>query len=126
MIDHYSGQLQFTPEQLHDWQVLLEKRRDWLARRGIAYVFVVAPDKHTIYPEELPNWVTKVRPQTKLDQFYDYMHAHSTVPVLDLREIVRGGKKTCPTYFQTDTHWNFFRRIPSLPGTHTNPSQATA
>ena len=108
MIDHYSGRLQFTPEQLHDWQRLLEKRRDWLARRGIAYVFVVAPDKQTIYPEELPDWVTKIRPQTKLDQFYAYMRAHSTVPVLDLREVIRNGKKTCPTYFQTDTHWNFF------------------
>jgi hypothetical protein len=108
MIDHYSGQLQFTQEQLHDWQVLVEKRRDWLARRGIAYVFVVAPDKQSIYPEELPDWVTKIRPQTKLDQFYDYMRAHSTVPVLDLREVLRAGKKTCPTYFQTDTHWNLF------------------
>ena len=37
MIDHYRGQLQFTSEQLRDWQVLLEKRRDWLARRGIVH-----------------------------------------------------------------------------------------
>ncbi|MEI9865259.1 MAG: alginate O-acetyltransferase [Limisphaerales bacterium] len=79
MVDHYSGQILFTPEQLHDWQVLLEKRRDWLAKRGIAYLFVVAPDKQTIYPEELPIWVTKVGPQTKLDQFVAYMHEHSTV-----------------------------------------------
>lgn len=108
MIDHYTGQIQFTPEQLHDWQVLLEKRRDWLARRGIAYLFVVAPDKETIYPEELPDWMVKVRPQTKLDQFYAFMHAHSTVPVLDLRGVVRDAKQICPTYFKTDTHWNFF------------------
>ncbi|MEI9865253.1 MAG: hypothetical protein WDN00_12025 [Limisphaerales bacterium] len=45
-----------------------KKRRDWLAKRGIAYLFVVAPDKHSIYPEELPGWAVKVRPQTKLDQ----------------------------------------------------------
>ena len=108
MIDHYRGQLQFTSEQLRDWQVLLEKRRDWLARRGIAYLFVVTPDKHTIYPEALPDWVTKVRPQTKLDQFVAYMHAHSTVPILDQREVVRDAKQICPTYFKTDTHWNSF------------------
>ncbi len=106
MIDHYRGQLQFTSEQLRDWQVLLEKRRDWLARRGIAYLFVVTPDKHTIYPEALPDWVTKVRPQTKLDQFVAYMHAHSTVPVLDLQGVVRDAKRINPTYFKTDTHWN--------------------
>ena len=108
MVEHYSGQLQFTPEQLHDWQVLLEKRRDWLARRGIAYVFVAAPDKQSIYPEYLPSWVKKIRPQTKLDQFFAYMHAHSTVPVLDLRDVVRDAKQIRPTYLKTDTHWNFF------------------
>ena len=108
MIDHYSGLLQFTPDQLHDWQVLLEKRRDWLAQRGISYLFVVAPDKQTIYPEGLPDWVTKVSPQTKMDQFFTYMREHSTVPVLDLRNAVLAGKKSNPTFWKTDTHWNFF------------------
>lgn len=108
MIDHYTGQLQFTPEQLHDWQVLLEKRRDWLAHRGIAYLFVVTPDKQSVYPEELPDWVTKIRPQTKLDQFIAYMREHSTVRVLDLREVVRNAKQISPTYLKTDTHWNLF------------------
>ena len=70
MIDHYSGLLQLTPEELHDWQLLLEKRRDWLASRGNTYVFLVTPDKESIYPEALPNWVTKVNPQTKVDQFF--------------------------------------------------------
>lgn len=107
MVEHYDGQLQFTPEQLQDWQALLEKRRDWLARRGIAYVFVVAPDKHTIYPEELPSWLKKIRPQTKLDQFFAYMRANSTVPVLDVRDVVRDAKTNDPVYLKTDTHWNF-------------------
>lgn len=108
MVNHYSGLLQFTPEQLHNWQVLLEKRRDWLAQRGIGYLFVVTPDKHTIYPEALPDWMTKVRPQTKLDQFVAYMRAHSTVPVLDQRKVVRDAGQVCPTYLKTDTHWNGF------------------
>jgi hypothetical protein len=106
MVEHYSGQIQFTPEQLHDWKVLLEKRRDWLARRGIAYVFVVAPDKQTVYPEYLPDWVKKVRPETMLDQFFAYMRTNSTVPVLDLRDVVRDAKANNPTYLKTDTHWN--------------------
>jgi hypothetical protein len=110
MIDHYTGLLQFTPEQLHDWQVLLEKRRDWLAKQGMAYLFVVTPDKHTIYPEYLPDWLvkSKIRSRTKLDQFVAYMHEHSTVPILDVRGVVLAAKPTCPTYFKTDVHWNFF------------------
>lgn len=108
MVDHYSGRLQFTPAQLYDWRVLLEKRQKWLAQRGIAYVFVVVPDKQTMYPEELPDWVVKVRPQTKLDQFFSYMRARSTVPVLDLRDVVGSARRAMPTYFKTDTHWNHY------------------
>jgi alginate O-acetyltransferase complex protein AlgJ len=108
MIEHHSGEIQLTEEQLRDWQRLLEKRRDWLARQGIDYLFIIAPDKHTIYPEELPDWFKKVRPETTVDQFYNYMRAHSTVHVLDLRETLFAAKKVRPVYLKNDTHWNNF------------------
>jgi hypothetical protein len=111
MLDHYLGLDLFTPPQLQSWQRLLEKRRDWLAARGIQYLFVIPPDKHTIYPEYLPAWVVQTTPavrQTKLDQFLQYMQAHSTVPILDLRPALLAGKKIAPTYLQNDTHWNQF------------------
>jgi alginate O-acetyltransferase complex protein AlgJ len=108
MVEHYRGVNQFTPQELEDWKTLLEHRRDWLAQRGIKYIFVIAPDKQSIYPEYLPDWMTKVRLETKLDQFFAYMHSHSTVEVLDLRPALRDAKKTAPTYFKNDAHWNFF------------------
>ncbi len=108
MVEHYRGVLQLTPQDLSDWQMLLERRRDWLAQRGIKYIFVIAPDKPSIYPEFLPLWLTKVRPETKLDQFFAYMRAHSTVEVLDLRAPLIAARKIAPTYFQTGTHWNQF------------------
>ncbi len=109
MVEHFLGLAKFTPEQLQQWQTLLEKRRDWLAQRGIQYLFVVAPDKQDIYPEELPPWLVKAAPavrETKLDQFLKYMQAHSTVKILDLRQPLLVAKKIAPTYLQNDTHWN--------------------
>jgi len=108
MIEHFRGALQLTPQQLEDWQRLLEKRRDWLAQRGIGFIFVVAPDKHSIYPEPLPDWLNKLGGRTKLDQFVDFMREHSTVQILDLRPALRAARKTSPTYLKTDTHWNLF------------------
>ncbi len=108
MVEHYRGVRQFTPRNLRDWQALLERRRDWLARRGIKYLFMVAPDKHSIYPEYLPAWMSKIRPGTKLDQFLAHMRAHSTVAVLDLRPTLMDSRRIAPTYFKTDTHWNAF------------------
>jgi hypothetical protein len=96
----------FTMKQLEAWKNLLEKRRNWLAQRGIHYVFVVPPDKHNIYPESLPAWIKAVGKTTRLDQFMDYMKKNSTVPVLDLRKPLLEAKKTGTPYFLTDTHWN--------------------
>jgi hypothetical protein len=109
MVEHFIGLRKFTPEELSAWQKLLERRRDWLAARGIKYLFVVPPDKQDIYPEELPAWLRNAVPagrETKLDQFLKFMRAHSTVEILDLRAPLLAAKPTAPMYFQNDTHWN--------------------
>ncbi len=108
MAENFQGIRQFTAPELAYLQQVQEERRDWLAQRGIRYIFVVAPDKQTIYPENLPSWLKPTGRPTKLDQFMAHMHAHSTVAVPDLRPALREAKSTAPTYFQTDSHWNLF------------------
>lgn len=97
----------FTPEELERWRRLLEARRAWLADRGIAYLFVVAPDKQTVYPEKLPPSVRRRRQgPSRLDQLVDYLNAHSDFPILDLREPLRQAKEKERVYARTDSHWN--------------------
>jgi hypothetical protein len=108
MVEHFRGALQFTEADLINWQKLLEHRRDWLAQRGIKYLFTLAPDKQDIYPEYLPSWLKNLHGQTKADQFLAHMKAHSTVEVLDLRPALLAAKKIAPAYQKTDTHWNEF------------------
>jgi hypothetical protein len=108
MIDDWRGARPLTPRELQEWQTLLEKRRDWLAQRGIKYLFVVAPSKETVYPEFLPEWMARVGPVTRLDQFFTHMKAHSTVEVLDLRPALIQAKQTARTYLITDAHWNLY------------------
>jgi len=108
MVDHFRGTLRFTPNQLEDWRSYLESYRDWLAARGVKFLFVVVPDKESIYPENLPAWMNKVQPESKLDQFFAYMQKRSTVEVLDLRPCLREARKTTPVYLKNDSHWNQF------------------
>ena len=111
MVNHYLCLEQFTPGQMQAWQRLLEKLRDWLAARGIKYLFIVPPDKNSVYSEELPGWLINARPpgaRSKLDQFLAYMKTNSTVEILDLRAPLTDGKKLAPTYLQNDTHWNWY------------------
>jgi hypothetical protein len=106
MVEHYRGTLLFTPDQLQDWKTVLEQYRDWFAQRGIKFLFVVAPDKQSIYPEYLPSWMNKVSSATKLDQFFAYMKMHSPVAVLDLRQTLLENQSIGPLYLKTDSHWN--------------------
>ena len=97
----------FSQQELENLRHILECRRDWLACRSINYLFVVAPNKQSIYPEYLPSWL-KLPSPTRLDQFLLYMSNHSTVAILDLRPPLKRGKGLAPTYYRTDSHWNSF------------------
>jgi hypothetical protein len=103
----YQVNVPFSSAELVHWQRTLESRRDWLARRGIAYAFVIAPDKQSVYREMFPR-VLRRRGNVggRLDQLLDHLHAHSDVPVLDLRGPLREAKSHERVYLATDSHWN--------------------
>jgi hypothetical protein len=105
-VDYYRNLRPFTAGELRYWRILLEERRDWLKRRGIHYLFTIAPDKSTIYPEFMPNSIRKINPRSRLDQLVAYLDRHSSLKILDLRPALRAAKKTRPAYHRTDTHWN--------------------
>jgi hypothetical protein len=98
----------FTPRQLDYWRRVLEARRDWLAQRGVRYLFTIAPSKYTIYPEYLPDTFRRTGEETRLDQFVAYMKAHSDLEILDLRPELYRAKSSRQVYYKTDTHWNVY------------------
>jgi alginate O-acetyltransferase complex protein AlgJ len=108
VIDNYVGAAPFTVEELSSWKNYLERRRSVVQAAGAKYLFVVAPDKPAIYPEELPDWIReKLSAATRLDQLLEYLRANkSPVEVLDLRPALRAAKSEGLVYFPQDTHWN--------------------
>jgi hypothetical protein len=106
-VDDISGMRPFSEADLDEWLTLLTGRRDWLRQRGIRYLFVIPPDKQSIYPEYLPAWlIARARSPRRIDQLLAHVRAHSDVPILDLREAVRDARKLGLVYLRTDTHWN--------------------
>jgi len=106
LLQDFLGIDPFSPEDLQARQHLLEARQDWLASMGISYLFVVAPNKQTIYPEKMPEGYTHSQTPSRLDQLLDYLRSHSDIAVVDLRESFFSEKAKAKLYFSTDTHWN--------------------
>ena len=96
----------FSRSELEVWGATLQHTQDWLEARGIAYIFVLAPDKHAVYPEYLPASVHRVGVDSRTDALVRYLRDHSTVRVLDLRPALRAAKMGERLYHRTDTHWN--------------------
>ncbi len=105
-VRQYRGLARLEPVQLETWQRVLEARRDWLAERGIAFVLVLVPNKHQIYPEFMPDRLPRMGVEEQHVQLARYLAEHSTVQVVDLMPSLLEAKRSQRVYHRTDTHWN--------------------
>lgn len=108
---HVRGTRPFADESILRLAAELERRRAWLAARGIAYVVTVAPDKATIYPEHLPAWVHPMSGPTPLERATRVLRANTALRYVDLRPALRAAKEREPVYYRTDSHWNYLGAI---------------
>ncbi len=105
-IDYFRASKPFSLQELQKFKTVLEQRRAWLERRGIRYLFMLAPNKSTIYPEYMPAAYNRVHERSRMDQLLDFLSRHSDVEVLDLRPALLREKRRMRIYHKTDTHWN--------------------
>lgn len=96
----------FTPAELLTWRDSLEIRHDWLAKKGVRYLFAVTPNKSTIYPEYMPDRVRRMDNPARIEQLMRFLKAHSYVPVVDMRGMLTAEKENGQMYYKTDSHWN--------------------
>jgi alginate O-acetyltransferase complex protein AlgJ len=103
-IDDYLGQAPFTSGQLSYLRNTLEGKQAWLAQRGIRYLFVIVPDKQTVYPEHLPDSIRPYGGVTRRMQLVNEL-SRSYVSYLDLTDTLMKAKECCAVYYVSDSHW---------------------
>jgi alginate O-acetyltransferase complex protein AlgJ len=84
----------------------VKRRHEYLQSRGIAYLVTIVPEKFTIYPEYLPDWVAASPDPSLLARTMDRLARDGTVPYVDLRPVLREAKAREQLYYKTDSHWN--------------------
>lgn len=102
-------------QPMHDRKTLEKIRRyldsidAYAKRRGMKFVFFIAPDKCRVYPEHV-RFHNKVRPdsESRTEQLVAYLREHCGFPVVYPRGDLAAKKETFPFpfYYKGDTHWN--------------------
>ena len=105
-MDYFRQLRPFTPAELRHWRRMLRQRRQWLEARGVVYLFLVVPNKSTIYPEHVPAQIRRLNGQSRLDQLLAELGKEKDFPIIDLRKQFLAIKGTHRIYHKTDSHWN--------------------
>jgi hypothetical protein len=92
-----------SAELAHIAGVYAERAR-WCRAHGVAYVFLVAPNKSTISSDEAPPWYRPAAP-TQLDRLLPMLRA-AGVTTIDVRAQMRDAARRGEVYSRGDTHWN--------------------
>lgn len=109
LINTSRGIHRLNDTELEQYARVFQARYRWLKNKGIRYLFIIAPNKHSIYSEYLPDSMFQVNTNIVTDQFVNYMRLNTEVPVVDLRQALLSHKDADTLlYYKTDTHWNHF------------------
>ncbi|MEA2013516.1 MAG: hypothetical protein U9O87_10655 [Verrucomicrobiota bacterium] len=98
----------YTPEQLDAFIDYITTLQKWLKQKGIQYLFVIAPNKHTIYFEKLPDYIKKQNIESVTDQLVKALKDRTSIPVVDLRKSLLKAKGKYQLYYKTDSHWTHY------------------
>jgi alginate O-acetyltransferase complex protein AlgJ len=104
VIDQVTGKKKFTKKQLSEWQNFFQKKKEYLDKQNIPMYIAIAPNKHSIYPEYLPE---SIKPSSN-NQFQQIIDSNFGFNIINLKDALLREKKSWGNllYHKTDTHWN--------------------
>jgi hypothetical protein len=95
----------FSQDEIKQIITNIEDRLEWCNDNSIKFIFLMAPNKHTIYPEQYP--IKRPEGITRTEQIMDAMTDNLKDVVIYPRDYILSKKaKPIPAYFETDSHWN--------------------
>ncbi|MBQ8995025.1 MAG: hypothetical protein IJ091_04345 [Oscillospiraceae bacterium] len=105
-IDDILGRSAFSAEEMGRIQKNLSEAGASLGERDISFVFLLAPNKESIYREHLPEYLLSVAvPETRADVLVSGLSEDEFVLVYP-RDALLYGKDNWQLYYRYDTHWN--------------------
>lgn len=108
-VEQSLGHGHFSQKHLREIADNLTATQRILEDKDIEFVLFIAPNKETIYKEELPDYYKVKDDYTNTDQLVDYLKENTDIRVVYPKQELLDAKKAHPDillYQKLDTHWN--------------------
>lgn len=105
MLLDFAGKSSLSKDQVASWHQKFDEKKTWLKDRDIAYLYIIAPNKSSVYPEYVMKSWRNVQGQTRLQQLAITSPNPSANALLDLARYLQHRKNKGLLYFKSDTHW---------------------
>jgi len=102
-LDGYEGAAPMTERELWRAARTLFLAQEYARARGARFLFTVAPNKNTLYPEHMPKRYPASRDESDWERLMPALD-RAGVAYCDLRPALLHG--TGPVYYRTDSHWD--------------------
>lgn len=96
----------FTEKELEIAKNNLIHFRDELKKKNIDFIFMVCPDKQSIYFEYMPDYIKRKSIKSGTDIFVEYIKNNTDIKVAYPKEELLKYKDKYQLYYKYDTHWN--------------------
>ncbi len=105
--EQMSGAKSLTAGELQAWLDLITGHWQWLSERHIEFCFFIAPEKHVVYRDFLPEGsvISECRPA---QQVISALRTSTSIDPVYPRDELVAGRESRDTYHAVGTHWNFF------------------
>ena len=103
------GYWKYSDEQLKMIEENLKTTKTVLESQGIEFVLFIAPNKETVYLDELPDYYKAVDANTSTDQLINYLKNNVDIRIVyprDKMEEIMNTHTDVLLYQKLDTHWN--------------------
>lgn len=106
VVNQHRGLNPFNDKEVERISARLSYWQQTLARLGIKFYVVIAPDAHNIYREYLPDALHHTNGKTRLDILRETVKQQAKVVFIDLSDTLITERSTHAVFYKTDSHWN--------------------
>lgn len=105
MFENFTGRNLRSDKELDEWILSYREKRRWLESNEIRYLFVVPPNKTSIYNEFVGEPWIQNQGMTRITQIKSRLSESDKEVFLDLIPFLRKEKNTDMLFYKSDTHW---------------------